>query len=431
MNIRRRHFLRLSALASGTTLLGAMESCAQKRAGASDTADPGNAKSIMANVKPITKEERQARIEKAQRLMAEHNMKAVILDAGTSMTYFTGLRWWPSERPMVAIIPAQGEVCYVCPGFEEGRLQELITLGKDIYVWQEDEGAFRQIAKALGDIGSNNGHVGIEERVRFFIVDGVQKEAPHLQFVSADPVTAQCRLIKSATEIALMQAATMATVEAMKMGIRKLEAGMAPADFSAVVANTHDALGAVHDFALINFAEASALPHGSMKPQVLKEGDIVLMDCGCYVEGYSSDISRTIVFGREPSKRQQQIWDLEHRAQAAGFAAANLGAPCEDVDSAARSVLTEAGFGPGYKLPGLPHRTGHGIGMDGHEWGNIVKGNRQTLQPGMCFSIEPNISIPGEFGVRLEDCVYMTQEGPKWFSLPSASVYEPFPNTAG
>lgn len=428
MNIRRRHFLRLSAIASGTTLLAGLESCAPRHAGASEGDDPGSAKSLMTKVNPISTEERRTRIEKAQQLMAEQDMKAVILDAGTSMTYFTGLRWWPSERPMVAIIPAQGEICYVCPGFEEGRLQELLTLGKDIYVWQEDEGAFQQIAKALRDIGASNGRIGIEERVRFFIVDGVRKEAPHLQFVSADPVTAQCRLIKSAAEIALMQAATIATVEAMKMGIRKLKAGMAPADFSAIVANAHDSLGAVDDFALINFAEASALPHGSMKPQVLKEGDIVLMDCGCYVEGYSSDISRTIVFGREPTKRQQEIWDLEHHAQAAGFAAANLGAACEDVDAAARSVLTEAGFGPGYKLPGLPHRTGHGIGMDGHEWGNIVKGNRQTLQPGMCFSIEPNISIPGEFGVRLEDCVYMTSEGPRWFSLPSASIHEPFPD---
>ena len=186
-------------------------------------------------------------------------------------------------------------------------------------------------------------------------------------------------------------------------------------------------LGAEHDFALANFAAASALPHGSIKPQTLKEGDVVLMDCGCFVGGYSSDISRTIVFGRNPTPRQLEVWNLEKRAQEAGFAAANVGAACEEVDAAARGVLTEAGFGPGYNLPGLPHRTGHGIGMDGHEWGYIVKGNRQTLEPGMCFSIEPNISIPGEFGVRLEDCVHMTTNGPEWFSEPSKSIAVPFP----
>ena len=177
---------------------------------------------------------------------------------------------------------------------------------------------------------------------------------------------------------------------------------------------------------MVNFAEASALPHGSVKPQNLKKGDIVLMDCGCTVEGYCSDISRTVVFGAEPTKRQIEVWNLEQKAQAAGFAAAKVGMACEWVDAAARKVLTDAGFGPGYQLPGLPHRTGHGIGMDGHEWGNMVKGNQLLLQPGMCFSVEPNISIIGEFGVRLEDCAYMTKEGPKWFSKPSVSIREPF-----
>jgi Xaa-Pro dipeptidase len=205
-----------------------------------------------------------------------------------------------------------------------------------------------------------------------------------------------------------------------------LKDGMSPADFSAVVANAHEQLGAVHDFAMVNFAEASALPHGSSKPQQLKKGDTVLMDCGCTVHGYSSDISRTIVFDTAPTKRQLDIWNLEKQAQAAGFAAAKNGVPCEAVDAAARKVLTDASFGPGYKLPGLPHRTGHGIGMDGHEWGNMVKGNTKLLEPGMCFSVEPTISIPGEFGVRLEDCAYMTAAGPKWFSQPSPSIDQPF-----
>jgi Xaa-Pro dipeptidase len=223
-----------------------------------------------------------------------------------------------------------------------------------------------------------------------------------------------------------MQKANDITVAAMKIGISKLEEGMSPNDVSTIVSNAHQQFGASPDFALANFAEASAFPHGSIKPQKLKKGDMVLMDCGGSVEGYCSDISRTIVFGAEPTARQNEIWNLEQKAQAAGFAAAQLGHACEDVDAAARKVITDAGFGPGYKLPGLPHRTGHGIGMDGHEWGNMVKGNRQPLKAGMCFSIEPNISIVGEFGVRLEDCVYMTDEGPKWFSQPSVSISQPF-----
>jgi Xaa-Pro dipeptidase len=223
-----------------------------------------------------------------------------------------------------------------------------------------------------------------------------------------------------------MKKANDITVSAMKIGIASLKEGMSPGEFSDIVSAAHIKLGASPDYAMANFGEASAFPHGSIQPQKLKKGDIVLMDCGAKVEGYCSDISRTIVFGAGPTKRQQDIWKLEQKAQAAGFAAAKNGVACEVVDAAARKVLTDAGFGPGYALPGLPHRTGHGIGMDTHEWGNIVKGNKQLLEPGMCFSIEPNISIVGEFGVRLEDCAYMTAAGPKWFSAPSISIDEPF-----
>jgi Xaa-Pro dipeptidase len=201
---------------------------------------------------------------------------------------------------------------------------------------------------------------------------------------------------------------------------------MSQSEVSSIISDAQTRLGGVSDFALVLFAESSAMPHGSTKPRTLKKGDIVLLDCGCTIQHYNSDITRTIVFGAEPTKRQLEVWNLEQKAQAAGFAAAQNGMACELVDAAARKVITDAGFGPGYQLPGLPHRTGHGIGMDGHEWGNMVKGNKQLLQPGMCFSIEPNISIPGEFGVRLEDCVYMTTEGPKWFSKTSTSIQEPF-----
>jgi len=378
------------------------------------------------NVVPISVTEREARIEKAQRLMTESKMEALVLDAGTSLEYFTGISWHPSERPMMAIIPVKGEVQYVCPAFEESRLRELVKIGKDFYAWDEDESPYRQIANAFKDRGIRSGNIGIEERLRFFIFDGIRKEASNLNYISGDAVSVECRIIKSAAELALMQTANDITVAAMKIGIGSLKEGMSPEDFSVIVTNAHQQLGAVSDFAGVNFGEASAFPHGSIQPQRLKKGDVVLMDCGCRVEGYSSDISRTIVFGAEPTPRQLEIWNLEQKAQAAGFAAAKLNDACEEVDAAARKVLTDAGFGPGYKLPGLPHRTGHGIGMDGHEWGNMVKGNKRLLQPGMCFSIEPNISIVGEFGVRLEDCAYMTEEGPKWFSQPSISISQPF-----
>ena len=268
--------------------------------------------------------------------------------------------------------------------------------------------------------------LAIEEQIRFFIVDGIRKEAPHLNYVSGDPVTIPCRIIKSAAELALMQKASDITVAAIKAGISQLKEGMAPGDLSSIInAAQHSwaAMQILHCVFLVRLLLFRMVPRSR---RILKKGDIVLMDCGCKVHGYCSDITRTIVFGAEPTKRQQEIWNLEQKSQAAGFAAAKIGAPCEAVDAAARKVITDAGFGPGYKLPGLPHRTGHGIGMDGHEWGNMVKGNKLLLEPGMCFSIEPTISIVGEFGVRFEDCVYMTAEGPKWFSQPAKSIQEPF-----
>jgi Xaa-Pro dipeptidase len=382
--------------------------------------------SMTGDIIPITLTERNDRVTKAQRLLSQNKMQALVLESGTALEYFTGISWWPSERTMVAVIPAKGEIKYVCPAFEESRFRELITIGKKVYIWQEDESPYLQIAKAFSDSGISSGRIGIEEELRFFIFDGIRKEAPGLQYVSADPVTIPCRMIKSAAELALMQKASDITVAAMKIAISQLKEGVSPSDISDIVNNAHTQLGATPDFALILFGESSALPHGSIKPQQLKKGDIVLMDCGCKVDGYCSDISRTIVFEAEPTKRQLDIWKLEQKAQAAGFDAARIGTRCEMVDAAARKVITDAGFGPGYHLPGLPHRTGHGIGLDGHEWGNMVKGNQQPLEAGMCFSIEPTISIPGEFGVRMEDCVYMTADGPKWFSQPAVAIDQPF-----
>ena len=383
-------------------------------------------RSMTVDITPISLNERKERIAKAQHLLLKNKMQALVLESGTALEYFTGISWWPSERMMVVVIPAIGEIKYVCPAFEESRFRELITIGKKVYIWQEDESPYRQVSQAFSDSGISTGKIGIEEELRFFIFDGIRKEAPRLEYVSADPVTIPCRMIKSAAELTLMQKASDITVAAMKIAISQLKEGVTPSDISAIVNNVHTQMGATPDFALILFGKSSALPHGSVKPQQLKKGDIVLMDCGCKVNGYSSDITRTIVFGAEPTKRQIDIWKLEQKAQAAGFAAARIGSRCEMVDAAARKVITDAGFGPGYQLPGLPHRTGHGIGLDGHEWGNMVKGNQQLLEAGMCFSIEPTISIPGEFGVRMEDCVYMTAEGPKWFSQPAVAIDQPF-----
>ena len=426
MSIKRRDFINLSAIAAGTGMIAGLSSFSKEKTNNPFYSSSNLLPNLTVDIVPISKQERMSRIEKAQRLMKEQHMEAIVLDAGTSTKYFTGVSWWPSERPMVVVIPAKGEVSYICPGFEEGRLRELITIGTAVYVWQEDESPYLQVVKAIKGAAISKGTIGIEERVRFFIMDGIRKEAPQLQYVSADAVTIPCRMIKSANELALMQKANDITVAAIKIGISKLAEGMTPADFGNIVSDAHAQMGATPDFAGVNFAQASAFPHGSVQPQHLKKGDIVLMDCGGTVEGYCSDISRTIVFGAPPTKRQLEIWNLEKKAQAAGFAAALIGNPCEAVDAAARKVITDAGFGPGYKLPGLPHRTGHGIGMDGHEWGNMVKGNKQLLQPGMCFSVEPNISIIGEFGVRLEDCAYITADGAKWFSQPSPSIEQPF-----
>lgn len=415
----------MSALGAGTSIL----------TGSSTFASPGRAvsglflnekNSKVAEIVPISQEERKSRIAKAQSLMEKNGFSAIVLDSGTSMNYFTGMSWGQSERPMVVVIPAKGDVSYVCPKFEQSRLEENIKIGRDVYPWEEDESPYEQIKKAILDSGARSGKIGMEERVRFFIADGLRQIANNFEIVSADPVVIPCRIIKSPAEISLMQIATDYTIEAMKLGFAALKEGESPSVFSSAVAQAHQKLGARHAFALANFAEASAFPHGTSKPQVLKKGDVVLVDCGCLVQGYNSDISRTIVFGAEPTARQLEIWNLEKEAQAAGFKAAQIGAPLEAVDAAARKVITDAGFGPDYKLPGLPHRTGHGIGMDGHEWGNAVRGNKQILEPGMCFSIEPNISIVGEFGVRHEDCVYMTESGPVWFSQPSPSITQPF-----
>jgi Xaa-Pro dipeptidase len=375
-------------------------------------------------VTPISDAERQSRIEKARRLMTENNISAMFIEGGSSLFYFTGTRWGNSERPFGVVIPAKGELAWVTPAFEEERARELIKFGKDIRVWQEDESPYKVIAGILRDRGAATGRIGFEERVRYFIADGVQQELPNAKFALATPVTAGCRMIKSPAEIALMQRASDITLQAIVGTMKTLKEGMTQRDISASVGAITRRLGGNGDGALVALGKYSAFPHGSIQPQQLREGDVVLIDGGCTVEGYASDITRTTVFGK-PTQRQRDVWDLEKRAQTAAFKAAQVGATCASVDAAARQVITEAGFGPGYKVPGLPHRTGHGIGLDGHEWTNFVRGNNTKLQPGMCFSDEPTIVIYGEFGIRLEDCLYITPNGPKFFSPQSEAIDKP------
>lgn len=373
---------------------------------------------------PIGAAERERRVEKARRLMAEQKLDAILLEPGSSLSYFFGAAWGLSERPFLGLLPARGEAAFVCPGFEEGRAREQVGAGTDLRVWQEDESPYALLAGILRDRGLANGRIGIEEQLRFFVFDGVRQAQPSATFTSATPVTNGCRRLKSATELGLMQRANDVAVEALRASFATLRAGMSQGELARNVRAAVTRLGGADPFALVAFGAASAFPHGTVKPQSLREGDVVLIDMGCDVGGYQSDVTRTTVFGR-PTPRQTEIWNLERRAQDAAFAAARVGASCESVDAAARRVITDAGFGPDYKRPGLPHRTGHGIGMDGHEAPNFVRGETTRLEPGMCFSDEPTIVIDGEFGIRLEDCLYITENGARFFTAQSPAVDRP------
>ena len=339
------------------------------------------------------------------------------------MLYYTGVKWGLSERPFVVVIPAVGDIAYVTPAFEEMRARELIKFSNDVRTWQEDESPYALIAGILRDRGVATGRIAWEERVRYFIVDGVRHEIPAANYVIGTPVTAGCRMYKSPAEIALLQKANDITIALYRAVFPLLAEGMTQGDLSRYIVAGYKKLG-TSGYALISFGKYTAFPHGSIQPQKLHEGDMVLVDGGCRVEEYESDITRMAVLGK-PTPRQLQVWAVERQAQDAAFAAAKVGAPCESVDAAARKVLVSAGFGPDYKVPGLPHRTGHGIGLDGHEWTNFVRGNKTPIQPGMCFSDEPTITIYGEFGVRLEDCLHITEQGPVFFTTQSQSLEHP------
>ncbi len=428
MCIDRRNFLRGSAALAGAALLG--NSVDAATVGPNEVQDRDIPDSIrklkrMTNgVVPISLDERRARIEKARRLMTQHRLDAIYIEPGSAMFYFTGVRWSLSERMFAVVIPRRGEIAWVVPKFEEEKARELIKIGDDIRFWEEDESPYQRVAEVFRDRGLRVGRVGVEERVRFFLIDGIRKAAPRVQLVDAIPVTAGCRMFKSPAELALLKRSNEIAIVAYKATHDSMREGMTQDEFARNCSAAFHALG-VDGGIFCSFGKYTAFPHGSSTPQKLREGDVVLMDGGCTVDGYQSDITRTFVFGKA-TQRQRDIWNLERRAQDAGFAAIKIGAPCEVVDAAARKVITDAGFGPDYKLPGLPHRTGHGIGLDYHEWTNFVRGNKTPIQPGMCFSDEPTVVIYGEFGMRLEDCLYIAPDGPRFFTKQSKSIDEPF-----
>jgi Xaa-Pro dipeptidase len=333
------------------------------------------------------------------------------------MFYFTGTR-----QVYGLVLPARGNFVWIVPA-EGQSAHDAIKLGGDVSTFPESDGPFRSIAKALKDRGAAAGKVGLEEQVRFSVFDGLRKCAPALEFVNGDSVSAGCRMIKSKAELALMQRAADVTIEAYRAGLATLREGMSPSELSGNIAAAYGALG-FQGNAAVSFGVNTAFPHGSIQAQMLREGDMILIDDGCSVDGYQSDITRAVVFGK-PSARQREIWTLERKAQDAALAAAKPGATCESVDAAARKVITDAGLGPGYKVPGLPHRTGHGIGLDIHEWTYLVRGNKTRLETGMCFSDEPMI-VAGDFGVRLEDCMYITEDGVRTFSKQSPAIDQPF-----
>jgi Xaa-Pro dipeptidase len=426
--LSRRRFLSASAAAAALPAFALKTGAAQP---ASTSAALPSAlaalKNRRAEAQPISVEEREHRFARGQKLMSDQGIDAIALAGGTSLGYFTGVRWGNSERLFVCVLPSKGAPFYVCPAFEEERAREQMQHapgGKDskVYSWNEDENPYDLVAKGLKDLGFTTGKLGIEERVTFVFSDGIRKANPGFETVSATPITAGCRAVKSAAELKLMQLANDVTLSVYEAAWKSVHAGITNRQVSEWISAAYELTGFPGD-ASCQVDIYSALPHGSIQPQVLKEGSLVLIDDGCVVEGYQSDISRSFTVGKATDK-MKQVFDVVHRAQAAALAAARPGAACGSVDAAARKVIDDAGFGPGYAH--FTHRVGHGIGMDGHEWPYLVKGNPTLLEAGMCFSDEPGIYLRGEFGVRLEDDMHITEEGAKLFTPQSHSLEEPF-----
>ncbi|WP_347271077.1 M24 family metallopeptidase [Rhizorhabdus histidinilytica] len=378
------------------------------------------------SAKPISTQERLGRIARAQELMRAQDIGALLVEAGSSLLYFTGIDWWRSERLTAAIIPADGDVLIVTPGFEEPSIRESLAVPGDVHVWQEDESPIALISDFLQRRKLDKSTIAVEETVRFFAVDGLQQALPDARLVSGASLVRGCRMIKSPAELALMQLAADIQIAAFRHVAPRIERGMSQQDIQAMLIAASRALGGETDGGLILIGESSAYPHGSHIPRRVADGEVILFDAGVTVLGYQSDISRTMVFGRTADAKQRLLFDQVRRGQDIAMETAQVGTPAGKVDDAVRAYYASLGYGPSYKLPGTPHRTGHGIGMDGHEPVNLVHGETTPLAPGMCFSNEPGIYIPGAFGVRIEDCFHMTADGPRWFTRPPASIDRPF-----
>ncbi len=380
--------------------------------------------SLTDSAKPITPVERAARIAQLQALMTRQGIGALLVESGSTLEYFTGVRWRRSERTTAAIIPRAGKVVVVTPVFEEPSVRESLQVDGDVRTWNEPENPFETIVQALRDRGLGADTVAVEPTIRFFIVDGVSRASGAYRIVTGDALVRACRLIKSAAELELMQLANDVTLQALRWVHSHVARGMRSSDIAALMDGATTALGGSPEFTLVLLNEASAYPHGSRQPQLVRDGSVILMDCGCTVQGYQSDISRTWVFG-EATAKQRKVWNTVKRGQEIALETAKPGVKAGSVDDAVRRYYEQEGWGPGYRLPGLSHRTGHGIGLDGHEPAYLVHGDATPLQAGMCFSDEPGLYLPGEFGVRLEDCWHMTPAGPRPFTALAKSLEEP------
>jgi len=438
--ISRRRFLEVGGVTAGIAAAVASHSLAAATKKKDEALPPSLAqlKSRKSEAIPITKNERVERQERARQLMSTNALDAIVLMAGTSLQYFTGIRWWGGERLFALVLPAKGAAFYVCPAFEEGRAREQLSNAQngdgehaDVRVWQEDESPYQLVADGLRQRGIATGKLGMEETIRFVFADGIAKAAPQTALASATPVTAGCRVIKSAHEIALMRLAAQVTLAAYEAVYRALRPGMTERDASDLIDAAYRQLGFPGD-ASITVDESTASPHGSATPQVIREGSILMIDDGCTVEGYQSDITRTFVLGKASGAagdklkddKMKRVFDIVLRAQSAALAAARPGAECGSIDAAARKVIADAGYGPDYKY--FTHRLGHGLGMDGHEWPYLVRGNQTKLQANMTTSNEPGIYIGGEFGVRIEDDMHITENGAELFTPQTLSLEDPF-----
>jgi Xaa-Pro dipeptidase len=419
----RRRLLQLSSGAGVLAAAGARDARGQAEAQAADDL-PGPLRALTPmteGVSPVTVDEHEARLTRAQKLLADVGLDALLVGPGTSLRYFTGAEWGLSERFLGLVLTRSGARAWVVPAFERDRALEQIRVGGgDVRAWEEDDSPYAVVAGVLKDRSVLAGRVGVEEAMPFAFSDGIAQAAPALRFASGTPVTSGCRMVKDAHEIALMRRACEITVRAHRAVFASLKEGTTVAQVSAWCAAAHRRLG-VRGGALVLFGPDAAFPHGTEKPRPLRAGDVVLIDGGGRVHGYASDITRTMVFGAPPTDRQRRIWDLVRRAQEAAFQAARPGVECQAIDAAARKVIEEGGFGPGYRF--FTHRLGHGIGLDGHEWPYMVHGNATRLVAGMTFTDEPGIYVPGELGIRHEDTLAVTESGcenlgPKWSGTP-------------